>query len=165
MATPHAETANNSDASLSDPIESDHDGHRDCKYDQGCAALPGASSPLEHDRGDACEQRDGEDHAAGPREPKPLAEPSPVASRSKHVRDARSDVGVEACRRRKQVTTSASSAANTAMRDGLHSAVPATGSGPCSARAEAPRQGPQQTTRSLRSLACSLQLAGRRGRD
>jgi hypothetical protein len=90
VPTPQDETANNGDASPGDRIESDDDGHHDCQYDDGCAALPGAVSPCEHDRGAPCQHGDGEDHAAGLREPEPPTEPAPIASKSNHARDARS---------------------------------------------------------------------------
>src|SRR6478672_6275227 len=85
---PKDETASNRDASLGGRIESDHDGHRHRQDDDGCAAFPSPVSPREHNGGDPSEHRDGEGDAAGPREPKPLTEPSPVASN--HGRDARS---------------------------------------------------------------------------
>ena len=84
--TPQDEAANNSDASLGGRIENDHDGHHDRQYDEGCAALPCAVSPCEHNGGASCQHCDGEDHAAGLREPKPLTEPSPIASDSRHAR-------------------------------------------------------------------------------
>ena len=84
--TPHNETANNSDDSAADGIEGHHAGYYECQHDERCTALPVAVSPSEHDSGAACEQCGGEDHAAGLREPKPLTEPSPIASESSHAR-------------------------------------------------------------------------------
>jgi len=89
--TPQDEAANNSDASLGDRIENDHDGHHDRQHDEGCAALPCAVSPCEHNGGASCQHCDGEDHAAGLGEPKALTEPAPVASKSDHARNARSE--------------------------------------------------------------------------
>jgi hypothetical protein len=94
---PQDETANDSDASLGDRIESDHDGHHECQYDEGCAALPCALSAFERNRGAPCEHCDGEDDAAGLRQPKPLTEPAPIASKSNHARDARSEERAHAC--------------------------------------------------------------------
>ena len=68
---PQEETAHNGDASLGERVESDQDGQHDCQDDDGCAALACAASPREHDRGAPGQHGDGEEHAAGPREPKP----------------------------------------------------------------------------------------------
>jgi hypothetical protein len=45
------ETANNSDDSPADGIEGDHGGQHECQDDQGCAALPVATSLCEHNPG------------------------------------------------------------------------------------------------------------------
>jgi hypothetical protein len=46
--TAQDETANNSDDSPTDGIEGDEAGQHECQDDQGCAALPVAVSPAEH---------------------------------------------------------------------------------------------------------------------
>jgi uncharacterized membrane protein len=59
-----------------------HERQDDC----GSAALPVALGAYEHDFRDAEENGDGEEHSAGLREPKPLAEASPIASQQSHAR-------------------------------------------------------------------------------
>ena len=85
--TPHDETANNSDDSAADGIEGDHAGQHECQHNGGRATLPVALGASEHDSRDAEENCDGEDRAAGLREPKPMAEPSPIRSESSHARE------------------------------------------------------------------------------
>ena len=51
--TVQEETANNSDDSPADGIEGDHGRQHECQDDQGCAALPVAVNPPEHNRGPA----------------------------------------------------------------------------------------------------------------
>ena len=82
--TAEDETANNCDDSPSDRIEGDHAGQHEGQDDQGCAALPVAVSPAQHDPRAADQQRGGEEHSARLREPKPLTEPAPVASEASH---------------------------------------------------------------------------------
>ena len=43
------ETANNSDDSPADGIQRDHADQQECEHHQGCAALPVAVSPCDHD--------------------------------------------------------------------------------------------------------------------
>ena len=74
------ETATNSDDSPADGIGGDHGGQHECQDDEGCAALPVATSLSEHNPGVADEKRGGEERSAGVREPKRLTEPSPIAS-------------------------------------------------------------------------------------
>jgi hypothetical protein len=47
------ETANNSDDSPADGIQRDHADQQECEHHEGCAALPGAVSPCDHNPGDA----------------------------------------------------------------------------------------------------------------
>ena len=85
--TPHNEAANNSDDSTADGIQRDHADQQQCHHHQGRAALPVAVNPCDHDLCPADEQCTGEDHSADPGEPKPVAEPSPIASESSHERE------------------------------------------------------------------------------
>jgi hypothetical protein len=48
--TAQDETTNNSNDSPANGIEGDHAGQHECQDDQGCAALPVAVSPSEHNR-------------------------------------------------------------------------------------------------------------------
>ena len=79
------ETATNSDDSPADGIQDDHTDQQECEHDDGCAALPVAVSPCDHDSGDAEEKCNGEERSAGLGEPKPMAEPSPIASKQSHA--------------------------------------------------------------------------------
>ena len=79
------ETADNSDDSPPGGIQRDHADQQECEHHEGCAALPGAVSPCEHNLGNADEKCNGEEHSAGRREPKAVTEPSPVASDSRHA--------------------------------------------------------------------------------
>ena len=72
-------TANNSDRSPADGIQRDHADQEECQHHQGCTALPGAVGSCVHDQGNADEKCDGEEHSAGPGEPKPVTEPPPIA--------------------------------------------------------------------------------------
>ena len=83
--TVHDETANNSDDSAADGIQGDHADQQECEHHQGSAALTVALSPCDHHSGNADQKRTGEDHAAGLGEPKPMTEPSPIASGSRHA--------------------------------------------------------------------------------
>jgi hypothetical protein len=42
-------------------------------------------SPCDRNSGGADQKRNGEEHSAGPGEPKPVAEPFPIASESRHT--------------------------------------------------------------------------------
>jgi hypothetical protein len=47
------ETANQSDDSPADGIQGDHAGQQECQHHQGCAALPVAVDPSDHNFGTA----------------------------------------------------------------------------------------------------------------
>ena len=83
--TVREETADNSDDSPAVRIQRDHADQQECEHHEGCAALPVAVSPCDHNFGDADQKCNGEEHSAGPGEPKPLTEPSPTASESGHA--------------------------------------------------------------------------------
>jgi hypothetical protein len=79
------ETASNSDESPADGVHGDHTGQQECEHYERCAALTVAVSPCDH-RCDNAEQKcTGEEHSAGLREPKPVTEPSPIASDPRHA--------------------------------------------------------------------------------
>ena len=80
------ETANNSDESPADGIEGNHTGQHECQDNAGCATLPVALGAYEDDFRDPEEERCGEQRSAGLREPKPTAEPSPIAWQQRHAR-------------------------------------------------------------------------------
>jgi hypothetical protein len=80
------ETANNGDDSPADGIQGDHAGQQECEHHQRGAALTVAVSPCDHDSDNADQKCNGEEHSAGPGEPKPVTEPSPIASESRHAR-------------------------------------------------------------------------------
>jgi hypothetical protein len=42
-------------------------------------------SPCERNPGNADQKRNGEEHSSGPGEPKPVTEPSPIATESRHA--------------------------------------------------------------------------------
>ena len=79
------ETANNSDDSPADGIQGDHADQQECEHHQGGAALTVAVSPFDHNSGNADQKCNGEEHSAGLGKPKPVTEPSPVASESRHA--------------------------------------------------------------------------------
>jgi hypothetical protein len=79
------ETANNSDDSPADGIQGDHADQQECEHHHRSAALTVAVSPCDHNSGNADQKRNGEEHSAGLREPKPVTEPSPIASDSRHA--------------------------------------------------------------------------------
>jgi hypothetical protein len=81
------QTANNTDDSPADGIQGDHADQHECEHehDQGCVALPVAVGSCVHKSGNADENCNGEEDSAGPGEPKPVPEPSPIASDSRHV--------------------------------------------------------------------------------
>jgi hypothetical protein len=78
-------TADKSDDATADGVQSDDAAQQQGEHDQGCAALPVAVSPCDHNPGDADQKRNGEEHSAGPGKPKPVAEPPPIASESSHA--------------------------------------------------------------------------------
>ena len=77
--------ANSSDDSPADGIQGDHAGQHECEHYQGCTALPVAVGPCVHKPGDADEKCNGEENSAGLGEPKPVSEPSPIASDFRHA--------------------------------------------------------------------------------
>ena len=79
------ETADNRDDSPADGIQRDHADQQECEHDEGCAALPVAVSPCDHNSRNADKKCNGEEHSAGLGEPKPVTEPSPIASESRHA--------------------------------------------------------------------------------
>ena len=79
------ETANNSDNSPADGIQSDHADQQECEHHQGRAALTVAVSPCDHHSDNADQKCAGEEHSAGLREQKPMPEASPIASESRHA--------------------------------------------------------------------------------
>ena len=84
--TAQDETANDNGDSPADGIKRDHADQQEREHHQGCAALPGAVTPCDHNSGKTDQKRNGEEHAAGLGEPKPVTEPSPIASESRHAR-------------------------------------------------------------------------------
>jgi hypothetical protein len=79
------ETANNSDDSPAGGIQGDHADQQECEHHQGGAALTGAVSTCDHNSGNTDQQCKGEERSAGLGEPKPVTEPSPIASESRHA--------------------------------------------------------------------------------
>ena len=77
--------AKNGDDSPAHGIQGDYADQQEREHHQGCAALAVAVSPCDRHSGNADEKRNGEDHPAGLREPKPVTEPSPIASESRHA--------------------------------------------------------------------------------
>jgi len=82
---PTDQTANDSHGSPADGIQGDHPDQHECEHHHGCAALPVAMGPCVCKSGNADEQRNGKEDSAGLGEPKPVTEPSPVASDSRHA--------------------------------------------------------------------------------
>jgi hypothetical protein len=79
------QTANNSDDSPADGIQGDHADQHECEHHQGCAALPGTVDSCVDKGGNGDEKCDGEECSAGLGEPKPVPEPAPIASDSRHA--------------------------------------------------------------------------------
>jgi hypothetical protein len=79
------DAANYSDNSPADGIQGDHPDQQECEHHQGCAALPLALSPCDRTSGNADQKHNGEEHPAGLGEPKPVTEPSPIASEFRHA--------------------------------------------------------------------------------
>ena len=52
-STVQDETANKSDDSASDGVQRDHAGQQQCQHHEGCAALPVAVGPCDHNCGNA----------------------------------------------------------------------------------------------------------------
>lgn len=80
------ETANNSDDSSADGIQSDHADQQEPEHHEGGAALTVTVSPCDHHFRNADQKCNGKEHPAGLGEPKPVTEPSPIASESRHAR-------------------------------------------------------------------------------
>jgi len=78
------QTANNSHDPPADGIQADHADQHESEHHQGCAALPVAVGSCVHKSGDADEKCNGEQDSAGPGKPKPVPEPSPIASACRH---------------------------------------------------------------------------------
>ena len=78
------ETANNSDDSPADGIQGDHADQQECEHHHGGAALTVAVSLCDHNSDNADQKCNGEEHSARLGEPKPVTEPSPIASESRH---------------------------------------------------------------------------------
>jgi hypothetical protein len=79
------QTADKSDDSAADGVQGDHACQQECEHDHGCAALPVAVSARDHHRGKTDWKRNGEEHSAGLGEPKPVTEPPPITSESRHA--------------------------------------------------------------------------------
>jgi hypothetical protein len=82
---PIDETANYSDDSPADGVQGDHADQHECEHYEGCAALPVAVGPCVYKSGNADEKCDGEDDSARLGESKPVPEPFPIASDSRHT--------------------------------------------------------------------------------
>jgi hypothetical protein len=79
------EAANNGDDSPSDGIQDDHASQQKCEHYEGGATLALTMNPCDHDCGNADQNCNGEEHSAGLGEPKPVTEPAPMASESRHA--------------------------------------------------------------------------------
>jgi hypothetical protein len=79
------EMTNNNDDSPADRIQGDHADQQECEYHQWSAALTVAARPCDDNSGNADQKCNGEKHSAGLGEPKPVTEPSPIASESRHA--------------------------------------------------------------------------------
>jgi hypothetical protein len=84
VPTVQDETANNSDDSPADGIQGDHADQQQCEHYQRGPTLTVAVSPCDHNCGKAGQECNAEEHSAGLGEPKPVTEPSPIASESRH---------------------------------------------------------------------------------
>lgn len=83
--TVQEQTANESDDSPADGIQRDHAEQQECEHHERCAAPALALCLCDHDSGDADQQCNGEEHSAGLGETKPVTEPPPIASESRHA--------------------------------------------------------------------------------
>ena len=79
------ETANTSDDFPADGIQGDHADQQECEHHQGAPPSRSPSSPCDHNSDNADQKCNGEEHSARLGEPKPLAEPSPIASEPRHA--------------------------------------------------------------------------------
>ena len=84
-STIRGETANNSDDSSADGIQGDHADQQECEHYQRGPTLTVAVSPCDDNSGNADQNCNGEQHSAGLGEPKPVTEPVPIASDSRHA--------------------------------------------------------------------------------
>ena len=83
-AAVHDEAANNQDKSPTHRVQRDHAGQQEPEHHHGRTAFAVAVNACDCHFGNADQKRHGEQHSAGLREPKPVAQPSPVASESRH---------------------------------------------------------------------------------
>lgn len=81
----HDQTTGKRDDPAADRVQGDHADEQERDHHHGRAALPGAVSACDHSLGNADDQRNGEHHAARLGEPKPVTEPSPIASETRHA--------------------------------------------------------------------------------
>jgi hypothetical protein len=84
--TAQRETACNNDDSTADGIEGNHTGQHERQDNAGRATLQVALRAYEDDFRDPEEECCGEQRSARLREPKPTAEPSPIALQQGHAR-------------------------------------------------------------------------------
>ena len=84
-AAVHDEAANNQDKSPTHRVQRDHAGQQEPEHHHGRTAFAVAVNACDCHFGNADQKRHGEQHSAGLREPKPVAQPSPVASESRHA--------------------------------------------------------------------------------
>jgi hypothetical protein len=78
------ETANKNDDPAAEGVQGDNAGQQECEHHQGCATLPVAASACDRNPGNPDENRNSEEHTARLGEPKPVTEPPPIASESRH---------------------------------------------------------------------------------
>lgn len=83
--TVHDEAADNSDDSPGDGVQGDHAGQQECEHHERSAALTLAVKPCNDHSGNSDQERSSEQHSPGLREPEPVTEPAPIASKSRHV--------------------------------------------------------------------------------
>jgi hypothetical protein len=79
------ETTTKRDDSAADGVQGDHADQQEREHHQRCATLPVAVSARDRNLGNADQKRNGEKHSAGLGEPKPVTEPPPIASESRHA--------------------------------------------------------------------------------
>ena len=78
------QTTTKRDDSPSDAVQRDHADQEESENHQRGAALTSAVSPCDHNCGNTGQKCNCEEHSAGLGEPKPVTEPSPIASESRH---------------------------------------------------------------------------------
>ena len=79
------ETARDNNDSPADGIQGDHADQQECEHHKGGAALTVAVSPCDQDSDDTDQKCNGEEQSAGLGEQKPVTEPSPITSESRHA--------------------------------------------------------------------------------